>query len=229
MEEGTTPSNPLQIWIKALTQPNTDTYTQIVRDPGASMGKALLWLAGAGFLGGLINGILSWIFDFRILGPRFNQFTEFGDFQFMRAAGGFMAVIAGMFGGLIGTLIAALLITGIVQLVARALGGTGSFEDLFYGYAAFQAPLGFITGILSIIPFVNCLTLPLAVYGFVLMVIANKAVHQYDTGKAVISSLTPFLILFALLCCIFVLGAAFFATFLDSVTGGGLLNSLSVP
>lgn len=220
MNEGTTPSNPLQIWIKALTQPRTETYTQIVKDPGASTGKAVLWLAGAGLLGGLFTGIARGVFNVRMLGPQLNQFSDFGDIGFLGAAGGFMAVIWGVLVGVVGSLIGAFILTGIVQLAARALGGTGSFEQLFYGYAAFQAPLGLVTAVLGVIPIINCLSIPLGIYGLVLMVIANQAVHEYDTGKAIISSLAPLLILLLICACIFAGIFAFLTPVIENISGG---------
>lgn len=219
MNEGTTPSNPVQIWIKALTQPRTETYSQIVRDPGASIGKAVLWLAGAGLLGGLFTGIVRGVFNVRML-DRFSQFSDFGDIGFLGAASGFMAVIWGVLGGVVGSLIGAFILTGIVQLAARALGGTGSFEQLFYGYAAFQAPLGLVTAVLGVIPVINCLSIPLGIYGLVLMVIANQAVHEYDTGKAIISSLAPVLILLVICVCIFAGIFAFLTPVIENISGG---------
>ena len=56
------PLTPVETWIKALTQPREEAYLAIVNDPGASLGKAAVWLAISGFVGGLISGIFSWIF-----------------------------------------------------------------------------------------------------------------------------------------------------------------------
>ena len=44
--------SPVDTWVKALTSPNEATYQRIARDPEASIAKAVLWLAGAGFVGG---------------------------------------------------------------------------------------------------------------------------------------------------------------------------------
>lgn len=207
--------SPIQVWTKALTQPNRNSYEEIVNDPGASMGKGILWIAIAGFLGGLISGIFGLIF-------KANMFSQIGDFfgdygyAFQRTTGGFLSVIGSTFGGMIGGVIGALIITGIVQLVARAMGGTGDFDKLFYAYAAVQAPLGLVTSVLGAIPFLGCIAPLFSIYGLVLMVIANQAVHDYDMGKAIISTLAPVLIIFLLCCCVIAI---------VSIITGGIVSS----
>lgn len=195
--------SPIQVWTKALTKPNRESYEEIINDPGASLGKGLVWIAIAGFLGGFISGIFNLIFKTSALSTFGNYFGDYG-YAFQRTGSGFLSVIGSTFGGMIGGVIGALIITGVVQLVARALGGTGDFDKLFYAYAAIQAPIGLVTAILGAIPFLGCIAPLVSIYGLVLMVIANQAVHQYDTGKAVISTLAPLLIIFILCCCVVV-------------------------
>ena len=212
--------NPMETWIKALTQPKEEAYLAIVNDPGASLGKAVIWLAISGFVGGLISGIFSWIFGGSMY---MDQFSQYFDFDMPMGGGGFMSVVSSPFSGLFGTLIGAFFMTGLVHLAARMLGGTGTFEKLFYGFAAYYAPLGLVTTSLSAIPFLGCLAVPLAIYGLVLNVIANKAVHGYDTGKAVIATLAPLLIIFLFCCCIIaiigMLGGAILGPALNNVFG----------
>ncbi len=213
-------SSPIQVWIKALTKPNRVSYEEIVNDPDASLGKGIVWLAIAGFIGGLISSIFGLIFNQNV----FTQFSQiFGDsgFNIGRTGGGFFSVISGTFGGMIGGVIGALIITGIVQLVARALGGTGEFDKLFYGYASFQAPLGLVTSVLGSIPFLGCIAPLLGIYGLVLMVIATQAAHNLDTGKAAIATLTPVIIVFILCCCVIAIVAGLTGTIFSSSGGGG--------
>lgn len=194
--------SPVETWIKALTQPNQGAYREITNDPGASTGKAILWLVLFGFVGGLLTGIIHALGGTSFL-DQISQFTEYGDIPFqmpVRTGGGFLSIIGSAFSGLFGGVIGALIYAALVQVVARALGGTGTFEKLFYGFAAYGAPLGMVTSVLGAIPFLGCLSFPFAIYGIVLNVIANQAVNEYDTGKAVLSSLAPGLV-FGLLCC----------------------------
>ena len=197
--------NPVETWIKALTQPREEAYLSIVNDPGGSVGKAILWLAGFGFVGGLITGISNAIFGTSALQQFSDMYSQYGEIPFTppQTAGGFFSIVSGAFGGLFGGVIGALIFVGLVQLVSKMLGGTGTFEQLFYAGAAYSAPLGLVTSVLSAIPFVGlCLSPLLGIYGLVLSVIANKATHEYDTGKAVIAVLAPGLVVFILCCCV---------------------------
>jgi hypothetical protein len=216
------PMNPVETWIKALTKPNQEAYREIVNDPGASIGKAVLWLAAAGLLSGLFTGIVNWLFGT----SAFSQISQFTDYDIPRMAGSFMSVITGAFGGLFGAIIGAFILIGLVHLVSRMLGGTGSFEKLFYSTAAFQAPMSLVTAVVSAIPFVNfCLSPLIGIYGIVLAVIANKATHEYDTGKAVIATLAPVLVIFLFCCCIVVLFGSVFSALLGPTVGDVFNNS----
>jgi hypothetical protein len=68
------------------------------------------------------------------------------------------------------------------------LGGVGSHSELVYAQAAFLAPLTLMIDVLGVIPFINCLIFPLAIYGVVLNVISIKAVNRFGWGKAIASS-----------------------------------------
>ena len=200
--------SPVQIWIKAITSPKEETYKEIIHAPNASLGSAVLWLAAAGFLGGLLQGLVGMVTKTNVW-TQFSQFSQYTDYNFAYAPRtGFISVIGGAFGGLFGILIGTFIVTGLVQLVAKMLGGTGTFADLFYGFAAYQAPMRLVTLALGAIPFVGaCLGIPLAIYGLVLNVIANKAANEYDTGKAVISSLAPWLLIFLVCACVLVIAS----------------------
>ena len=190
--------NMMETFIKALTKPNEEAYKEIVNDPGASLGKGLLWIGVASLIGGLFTGIFNAIFG----SSAFNQISQYADVDIPRAGSAIGTIFGSMFGGLFGAIFGALIFVGLVQLVAKMLGGTGTYAQLFYGYAAFQAPISLVTGLLGAIPLIGCITIPVAIYAIVLGVIANKATHEYDTGKAVISTLAPALVLFLFCCCI---------------------------
>lgn len=77
------------------------------------------------------------------------------------------------------------LYAGIIQCIAGAFGGQGSFARLAYAKAAFTAPLTIVGGFVSLILFVNlCLALPLSVYSLALNLLALKAVNRFTWGWA---------------------------------------------
>jgi len=205
---------PLETMIKAVTQPKDEGYRQIVNDPGASLGKAVLWLAVSGFLGGLFTGFVSWIFGT----SAFDMVSQYTDYDIPRTSGSFLSVVTNPIGGAIGAIIGAFLLVGLIHLVSKMLGGEGSFEKMFYASAAFTAPLGLVTSVLNAIPFIRCLTIFVSIYILVLTVIANKVVYGYDTGKAVIASIAPVLVVFLFCCCIVVI----FGSLFSAVLGPGI-------
>ena len=227
--------SPVETWIKALTQPNQASYREIVNDPGASIGKAILWLALFGFVGGLFTGIIHAITGSSFM-DQISQFTSgYGDIPLnipVRTGGGFMTIVSSAFGGLFGGIIGALIYAALVQVVAKMLGGTGTFEKLFYGFTAYGAPLGMVTSVLGAIPVVGCLSFLLGIYGIVLNVVANQAANEYDTGKAVISSLAPALLIFLLCCCVIAVFVIAGGAILGPVVGdvfNNISTTLSVP
>lgn len=178
---------PIQTWIKALTSPNEEAYREIVNDPGATFGKAALWVTLAGIVGGFLQGVIRFI-----LGPVESQpFSDFleSDIPFEPVTPTIGSIFSSTIFGGIGAIIGAFILIGLIYVAARALGGVGSFEKLFSGYAAFQVPISLVTYPLSAIPLVGFLGFFLGLYGLVLGVIANKVVMEYDWGKAIISSL----------------------------------------
>ena len=58
---------------------------------------------------------------------------------------------------------------------------------MIYAYASFTAPLSLISAAMGLIPVIGCAGLFLGLYQLVLNVIAVKAVHQVDTGRAILA------------------------------------------
>jgi hypothetical protein len=188
-----------QVWIDAVTKPTAENYSQIVSDPKASLGTALLWLAGAGFINSLVSGTLRSVFDTTAfysdyLGSEYTVGTSF------------LGVIGGAFASIFLAPLGALIFAGVIHLVSRVLGGSGSFEKYFYGFAAFWVPISLINAVIGGIPVINCLSVIIGIYALVLNVLANQAVHGYETWKAVVASLgVPLLLFLILFACIMIL------------------------
>lgn len=184
-----------KIWLKALI-PEGQAYEIIAADPGASVGKACLWV----FVTNLISsGIFMLLFG-AIFG--LVALSEAGTSSKEMLAEYGVIVIAVVcltpivLGG-IGVL-GLLMTSGLSHAIASALGGTGTFTKLTYAFGAYLAPLMVVSTVISFIPIVNYLGFMVVIYGVVLNVMAVKAVHQLDWGRAIASSV---IIWAALLCC----------------------------
>ena len=117
----------------------------------------------------------------------------------------------------------------ITQLVARLLGGLGTYSQLVYAYGAYSAPLSIVSGVVGAIPIVNlCLGVPLLIYGIVLNVISVNAVNKFGWGKSIVAALIiPIVFLLVVPCAVIVV-----LTLLGPAIGdvfSQIVNELSTP
>ncbi len=89
---------------------------------------------------------------------------------------------------------------GIYHLIAKAFGGRGTFTAYCYSYLLYGVPLGVVTTILGLIPFVNYLTFLVGIYEVVLQVFMTMAVHRLTGGKATLAVLILPIIAVVLAC-----------------------------
>jgi hypothetical protein len=182
-------STPLawpEVWLKALTSPSVETYATLVRDPGATSSRAYLWIFLTSLVGFGLSSLVQWVFTsvFGSASPGAASSAALASPLALLVCG---APVAGVI-----SVVSLMLSAGVSQLVAAALGGTGTYAKLAYALAAYLAPLTLISGVIGSIPLVNCLALPLGIYGLVLNIIAVKAVHQFSWGKAIAASVVVF-------------------------------------
>ena len=194
-----------QVWFNALTKANVDSYTALLRDPLANPGRAYWWA----ILAGLVSGL------FFLANPitlqRLNQLEKI---EYGLEAGIVVVVIMLIF-VLLSTLfsIPSLMIgAAIYNLIAKAFGGSGNFSRTVYLMGAYSAPFAIIISILSIIPCVNCLVIPLSFYGFWLAVTSIQAAHRLNGGRSTIVIMIPSLVILMIIC---ILGAVGSQTLMD--------------
>ena len=172
-----------EVWLKAITQPSIYTYQDLVSRPGVSSRRAYAWV----FLGSLVCSVLM------LLGNLFfGSLSPLGAEQASDFLGGYgflilMFVCLLPLGGIF-AMLNLIIIAGISQVIARALGGYGTYKELSYAFGAYLAPLGIIGSVLFMVPFVNCLTIPIGIYAVFLNILAIKSVHRFAWGKALASS-----------------------------------------
>jgi hypothetical protein len=220
----TSPSFPwYQVWWRAISRPNVESYQELLQDPNAGIGKAYLWVV----IGGLISFLVAAIFQAAFGGVYSKFFEQFG-IEGFRTGNFFVTLLCGLPVSIIAVLIVFTINTGILHLIALMLGGRGAFGDLLYAYASFGVPLGLVTSLVASIPFVNCLSVFLGIYGFVLGIIAINAVHKFGWGKAVLTAIIIPLIFFFLACCT-AAGLALLAPSLSEVFSDILKGLEGVP
>lgn len=204
----------VETWIAAISKPNENTFAEIAAQPGATTGKAFLWVAIAALISAFF-GALSQTVN---AGQSMEMLREFlpPDVAYALPSGGsgagvgFGTILCGApLGAVVGVIFFAIGV-GLIQWVAQLFGGTGSFEKLAYTFAAIMVPISVVTAVLSLlgmIPFIGVLfgiiSFAVSIYSFVLNVLAVKAVNHLDTGRAVGAVLLPGVVFFLVICCCF--------------------------
>jgi hypothetical protein len=173
-----------RIWLMAITQPGSQTFAKLLTQTNVNRRRAYDWV----FIGNLG-------FAFSIL-----QIVGFLVEPIPRETGvsaqvPYLPNFCGQaFGLAIILLFGFIIIAALIHAVSSALGGKGTYEQLAYAFAAYLAPLGIITGLLSVVPLISYAMVLVAVYGFILSVAATRAVHQLSWGKAIVSNILVFVI-----------------------------------
>lgn len=178
---------PSQVWLSAVIRPSVATYEGLVRDPRATANRAYAWV----FVSSLVGFGLSWLIGLVFPNPMAALLAAMPESDSSLGPQLIFLICGAPVAGVL-AVVSLALSAGLSQLVASALGGTGTYGKLTYALAAYLTPLTPISSVISAIPLVNCLALPLALYALVLNVIAVKAVNQFGWGKAVASSVLIF-------------------------------------
>jgi len=168
-------------YIKVLTKPSADTFTQ-------EMGKAswnIVWAQLIGYA--LVSAILSYIAS--LIMP--NPFSTMGP----TASNPIMIQLIhwGFTLGLIPLIIISFFIgTGIRYLIAKAFRGQGTFLAQGYTDLLFSVPLGILSTLVARVPLLGSLVaFGLGIYVMVLHIFSIMAVHRLSGGKATAVVLLP--------------------------------------
>jgi hypothetical protein len=103
------------------------------------------------------------------------------------------------FGVFIGIPLGFLLWMGLLSILARAVGGQGTFLTQISTSLLFQVPLGLLCNLLSLIPLCGGLSLAILGYGLLLHVFMLMAVHRLSGRKATVVVFLPVLLIVVLL------------------------------
>jgi hypothetical protein len=194
-----------EVWRLAFTRPNEEIYQRLSSDHRASLGRAIGWIALSTGIAYTISAVAQLLLlrlfplssflegaEDVISGRLISSMST----TFILACGLPFSVLVGTFGILI--------FAGLIHFIAGALGGTGSFAQLVYVFAAISVPGSILSALLGLIPLVNCLTLPLALYILILNMLAIKVVYKISWGSTMVSMMI-LLVLFALIAVVIVL------------------------
>ncbi len=186
-----------EVWLTALTKPNAEAYADLLRDPLASPGRVYLWI----FLTYMIGMLISFLNPaVTTMLSQIGQTQSRGNMVVM----GIVLLLIPIFAGM--SILGLMLGAAIYNLIAHLFAGSGTFSRTVYALGAFTAPMSILTSALVLVPFVNCLTLPLGLYSLWLNVVAIRASQRLTTGAAFAVVLMPTILVFIVGCIIFLAG-----------------------
>jgi len=203
----------LQVWITAITKPSVIAYRNLMSPSAHKSNPYLpyLWVVIAAMI---TYGITSCVTSSQIT----SQARDGGD---LASVGG--AILSGQL-AVIFAIPSLILTAGVAQEMAQNWGGKGSYRQLVYLVAAFSAPLTIIAGVVGVIPWLGpILRAGILLYGFILTLIAVKAVNDFGWVEAFISSLAGNVINILLIGCativvLIILGPAVGNSFIDIIS-----------
>jgi hypothetical protein len=201
-----------QTWLKATTSPNDATFEELRLKPEANVTTAIIWMAIYGAVSAVI-GVISGLIFAGTINSTLPALLEQANLPPAEAAqaeqvlriftGGGLGLATG-FASLVNIVVVPLMFligVGIYFLLAKMLGGNGDFGRYAYLNAAFSAPLGILTTLLSLVPFAGCISPLITIYSLVLVYFATKAEHQMSSGRAIWVVLIPVLVVFMIFGC----------------------------
>ena len=203
----------LSLWQDVLFSPSTDTFAKYLGE--ADLGRAVLWLLASSAIGGLLQMLSMAIGSGRTLLQALPPELQ-RELPIRAGAFSFGTLLCGIPTCIVVTLLMAFIGVGLIHLVAKLLGGDGSFTETFFLTSAASAPLalvsgalGLLSGLLGLIPILGAIFgmlfglvgLALWIYNLVLVAMAVAAAHRFSLGKGFVAALLPFVVVFLLTCC----------------------------
>lgn len=183
-------------YIKVLTKPSAQTFAE-------EMGKAkwdIVWVQLIGY------AIIATLLLFLSTYTNFLLYNPTGLSSLNSGTSGIdtTAVLglvrASIFASIITIPIGYFISVGIYYLIAKAFGGDGSYLRQMYTTLLFQVPIGLVTSLFVLIPFVSYLGSLVGIYAIVLNVFNIMAVHRLSGGKATLVVLLPIIVGVLLVC-----------------------------
>jgi len=164
-----------EVWRMALTEPNEEAYTAILADPQASARRGYLWYGLAYTLVFAIQ-VTAWSAGWSsAFSTRTSSFHPSAILFLCLPFAGALAVLLLIIGA------------GIQHIIARLLGGEGTFDHMVYALSAFQSPIVLVSTLIGLIPVVGCFGALIGLYGLALNVVAVKAVYKFELGRALLT------------------------------------------
>ena len=198
------------VWVRALTQPDVYSYIALLRDPLASVRRALGWI----FLSSIISLIIT-------VGVLVLTNVDYWELLYQARLLSYVStesfnLTVGIITIILVPVMAALIVLGmmlqaaIYNFLAKFLGGSGNFSRTLYLLAAWTAPFTIITQILFAVPYFigneivtfafQCLSLIPAFYSFRLTIVSLQAAQRLNGMRSCLVIFLPGILILVLVC-----------------------------
>ena len=198
MIQGVSVGDMLNQSMTVLTKPSVQSFEQFEKRGGQR--EALIYVVIAAVLVGVVGLAFGFL-------------------------GGFVGAIAGLLRGVF-ALIGFYVFAFVMSYVGKQQGGTGTQDEVFYTAALYTAPILAVTGVVSAMPIIGCLALPvtfaLGIYQIYLGYLAARSSMNLDQNKAIITVIAAIVAQFVV--GVFI-GGAIIAALVASAAASGALNN----
>jgi hypothetical protein len=199
MIQGVSVGDMLNQSMTVLTKPSVQSFEQFEKRGGQR--EALIYVVIAAVLVGVVGLAFGFL-------------------------GGFVGAIAGLLRGVF-ALIGFYVFAFVMSYVGKQQGGTGTQDEVFYTAALYTAPILAVTGVVSAIPIIGCLALPvtfaLGIYQIYLGYLAARSSMNLDQNKAIITVIAAIVAQFVV--GVFIGGAIIAALVATTAATGGFNTS----
>jgi len=210
----------IEVWQGVLTKPK-ETFAS--EKPRASLGEGIKHYVVAS----LIGWFIAWVF-ITFLAPV--VYPQAAALQALLKAFSDISLLALPFNLILGTIVY-LAVVGLMHVIAKVLGGTGSYEQMFYLMAITGAALTVVGAFLRVIlavlvqlgPAVFIISLLFGLYALYVLVQAIKVAHSFSALRALAVVLLPAIIIILLFILFAFTILASLASFLGALASQGAL------
>lgn len=198
--------------IAVITRPSVATFEEHEKD---NLGWALIYTLIAAVIGAILAAIRTALFPATVDPATAEQLRQLGIDP--ATAAGQPDLGGAIIGTLIGATIGFFIYYGLVYLLGRAFGGTGSFGELAYDIALFAAPFGVAYNLLNFVPFIGPIAgFALWIYSLYLTYLGIQSGMNLPGNKALYVILILFAIVLGVGLCFFFVLVAIFAALLGT-------------
>jgi hypothetical protein len=197
MIQGVSVGDMLNQSMTVLTKPSVQSFEQFEKRGGQR--EALIYV----IIAAVLVGVVGLAFGF---------------------LGGVVGAVAGLLRGVL-ALLGFYVFAFVLNYVGKQQGGTGTQDEVFYTTALYTAPILAVTGVVSAIPIIGCLALPvtflLGIYQIYLGYLAARSSMNLDQNKAIITVIAAIVAQFIV--AVFI-GGAIIAAVVGGAAASGNLN-----